>query len=118
MSDTATTTASLLGKRLMTCPCCAGAGTIEAAAPVPLSPLQFAIWDCVRRSRGGLTAPMIAQQVYGGCADGGPLHAKTCIYLTIKSVNRRLAAVGIRIASTTGSRGGVYKIRPIDGAAP
>ena len=91
---------------------------IEPAAPVALTPTQFRIWDAVRRSRDGLTAPALAAQVYADRYDGGPLHAKTCIYLTIKSVNRRLAAVGLRIASTTGSRGGVYKIQHIEGGTP
>jgi hypothetical protein len=98
--------------RLIICPCCAGAGCIEPAAPVPLTPTQFLIWDVVRRSRQGLTAPEIAAKVYADRYDGGPLHAKTCIYLTIRSANRRLQAAGVAIASTTHRRGAVYKIVP------
>jgi hypothetical protein len=101
---------------LITCPCCAGAGFIEPAAPVPLTPTQFRIWDVVRRSRHGLTAPEIAARVYADRYDGGLLHAKTCIYLTIKSANHRLQAAGVAIASTTHHRGAVYKITPIGGA--
>jgi hypothetical protein len=104
-----------LGKRLTTCPCCNGAGMIDPAAPAPLSPTEFAIWDAVRRSRDGLTAPAIAEKIYADRYDGGPLHAKTCVYLTIRSANRRLQVAGVEIASTTHHRGAVYKIRPIGG---
>jgi hypothetical protein len=102
---------------MTTCPCCAGAGTIEPAAPVPPTPTQFRIWDAVRRSRDGLTAPAIAARIYADRYDDGPVHAKTCAYLTIRSANRRLQAAGVEIASTTHTRGAVYRIRPIGGGA-
>jgi hypothetical protein len=109
------TLAEILDNRLATCPCCNGVGMVELAAPVPLSPMEFAIWDCVRKSRDGLTAPAIAAKIYADRYDGGPLHAKTCVYLTIKNANRRLRAAGVEIASTTHTRGAVYKIRQIGG---
>ena len=77
--------------------------------------MEFRVWDAVRRSRDGLTAPAIAEQVYADRYDGGPLHAKGCIYSMIKSANRRLQAAGVEIASTTHHRGAVYKIKPIIG---
>jgi hypothetical protein len=100
---------------LAQCPTCAGTGTIAPAAPVPLTPMQFKIWDAVRRSREGLTAPEIAAQVYADRYDGGPLHAKTCIYLTIRAANRRLQAAHVAIVSTTQHRGGAYRVRAIGG---
>ena len=103
----------------VTCPCCAGAGTIDTAAPVALTPTQFRIWDAVRQSRYGLTAPEIAARIYADRYDGGPLHAKTCIYLTIRAANLRLQSAGVVIASTAPhTRGAVYKIQPISGGAP
>jgi hypothetical protein len=103
---------------MKTCPYCGGTGAVEPGAPVALTPTQFRIWDAVRRSRDGLTAPDIAARIYADRYDGGPLHAKTCVYLTIRSANRRLQAAGIEIASTTHTRGGVYKIQPIGGSTP
>jgi hypothetical protein len=99
------------------CPCCGGSGSIEPAAPVPLSQMQFKIWSAIRQSRHGLSAPQIVERVYSDRIDGGPLHAKTCIYLTIRAANLRLKSAGVEIASTTGARGGIYKIQPI-GYAP
>jgi hypothetical protein len=99
----------------ITCPCCAGAGFIEPAAPVPLTPLQLQIFNAVRQSRHGITAPEIAAKVYADRYDGGPEFAKTVIYLTIRSANRRLYAAGVAIVSTTHHRGAVYRIRPLGG---
>jgi hypothetical protein len=118
MASTPATPTAIPPGRRATCPCCDGVGTIELAAPVPLTPTQFAIWDAVRRSRDGLTAPAIAAKIYADRYDGGPLHAKTCVYLTIKNANRRLRAAGVEIASTTHHRGAVYKVLPIGGGAP
>jgi hypothetical protein len=100
------------------CPCCNGAGVIEPAAPVALSPTEFAVWDAVRQSRDGLTAPALAARIYADRPDGGPEFAKGCIYAAIKSANRRLRAAGIAITCGTRTRGGVYRIQHIDGAAP
>jgi hypothetical protein len=95
------------------CPCCGGAGTIEPAAPVPLTPMQFRIWEAVRQSRHGLTAPEIAARIYADRYDGGPLHAQGCIYATIRSANHRLQAAGVEITSSTRTRGGIYKITQV-----
>ena len=35
---------------MMRCPCCDGSGEIELASPVPLTPMEFRVWDAVRRS--------------------------------------------------------------------
>jgi hypothetical protein len=78
--------------------------------------MQFRIWDAVRQSRHGLTAPQIAAKIYADRYDGGPLHAKTCVYLTIRNANRRLYAAGVAIVSTTRHRGSVYRIQTLGGA--
>ena len=104
--------------RPVPCPCCNGSGTIEAGPPVPLTPMQFRVWDAVRQSRHGITAPAIAERIYSDRYDGGPEFAKGCVYATIKHANRRLQAAGIAIVCSTHARGGVYKIQRLDGAAP
>ncbi len=98
---------------MMRCPCCNGSGEIEPASPVPLTPMEFAVWDAVRRSKYGLDASAIARQVYADRIDGGPEFARTCIYLAIKSANRRLKATGQQIVSSNRNRGSTYRIQHI-----
>jgi hypothetical protein len=93
------------------CPCCGGAGSISPASPVPLTQMEFAVWDAVRRSTYGLDAAAIATKVYADRIDGGPEYAKTCIYITIRRANRRLKAVGQQIVSTNRNRGSTYRIQ-------
>jgi hypothetical protein len=85
---------------------------------VALTPMQFRVWDTLRKSRDGLTAPGLAAKVYSDRHDGGPLFASRCVFAAIKSANRRLRAAGVEIASTTPRvRGGAYKIQRIGGAS-
>jgi hypothetical protein len=93
------------------CPCCNGSGEIESASPVPLAPMEFAVWDAVRRSKYGIDAAAIAAKIYADRYDGGPEYAQTCIYLTIRRANRRLKAVGQQIVSSNRNRGSVYRIQ-------
>jgi hypothetical protein len=95
------------------CPCCNGSGEIEPASPVPLTPMEFAVWDAVRKSKYGVDAAAIARQVYADRYDGGPLFAQNCIYLAIRRANRRLSAAGQQIVSTNRNRGSVYRIRHV-----
>jgi hypothetical protein len=98
---------------MVRCPCCNGRGEIEPASPVPLAPLEFAIWDVVRRSRHGLDAAAIANKVYADRIDGGPEFARTCVHLTIRRANRRLSAAGQQIVSSNRNRGSIYRIQHI-----
>ena len=56
----------------MRCPCCNGAGEIEPQAPVALTPLQFKIYEAVRRSARGISGPELVSRVYADRIDGGP----------------------------------------------
>ena len=92
---------------MITCPCCGGRGEIEEKAPVPLSPLEFAIYDTVRRCPDGINVHELADRVYAGRRDGGPEYAGSSIRVTIMRVNRKLKGKGLRIAGTyhrTGER--------------
>jgi hypothetical protein len=99
---------------MLRCPTCNGSREIEPQAPVPLAPLEFAIWDVVRRSKYGLDATAIADKVYANRYDGGPEFARTCVHLTIRRANRRLAAAGQQIVSSNRNRGSVYRIQYAD----
>ncbi len=95
---------------LITCPCCGGRGEIEEKAPVPLFPLEFAIYDTVRRCPDGIGWRSLADRIYAG-ADGGPLHAGSSIRVTIMRVNRKLRGKGLKIAGTTTGPSSVYKLQ-------
>jgi hypothetical protein len=64
---------------VLTCPCCGGTGAIEAASPVPLTPLQFRLWDALRRSPEGLACAELTERVYADRPDGGPASGTHCI---------------------------------------
>jgi len=96
---------------LITCPCCAGRGEIEEKAPVPLHPLEFRIWDVVRRSPGGISGRALTERVYADRADGGPDCADNVVRVTIVRVNRKLAPAGLRIACNKNGRSFGYKLQ-------
>jgi hypothetical protein len=96
---------------MMRCPCCNGSGEITPKSPVPLTPTEFAIWDAVRKSMYGIDAAAIVRQIYADRSDGGPEYARGCVYLAIRSANRRLRAVGQQIVSTNRNHGSVYRIQ-------
>lgn len=81
-------------------------------APVHLSPLEYRIYDIVRKSKYGIPGPRLIDRVYADREDGGPDTAATSVYVTIKKANRKLKPAGIKIAGTTPGRGAVYKIMP------
>ena len=93
----------------MKCPCCGGTGEIDPKAPVDLSPLQFRIYDIVRRAKDGIPGPLLIDRVYAHYPDGGPLTASRSVYVQIRRMNERLAAVRERVAST----GSVYRLLKI-----
>jgi hypothetical protein len=98
---------------MMVRPTCDGSGAIEPQAPVPLTPMEFRVWNAVRRSKYGIDADGIVRQVYSDDLNGGPLHARTCIYLAIRRANARLAAAGQKIVSSNRNRGSIYRIQHI-----
>lgn len=98
---------------MIVCPCCAGKGEIEERAPVPLSPMQFRIYDLVRRSKYGIPGTELINRVYAHEEDGGPMNADISVRVQIKRANERLAVAGIRIAIATHGAGGGYRIERI-----
>lgn len=97
----------------VTCPCCNGAGEIEPEAPVRLTPLQFKIYDIVRKSKHGILGPDLVRKVYADRADGGPDWASTSIHVQIKNMNGRLAVVGQMVRSDTRGVGGRFWLRHV-----
>lgn len=86
---------------MITCPCCAGKGEIEERAPVPLSPMQFRIYDIVRRSKYGIDGKTLVSRLYANREDGGPVNADISVRVQIVRINERLAPVKLRIGSGT-----------------
>jgi hypothetical protein len=97
---------------MIVCPCCAGRGEIEERAPVPLSRLEFRIWDEVRRSRHGIPGLDLVEKIYDDRRDGGPDTELKAMHVTVYRMNKKLAPAGQKVASTVvhGS-GGVYKLQ-------
>lgn len=93
------------------CPCCLGSGEIEEAAPVPLSPMQFRIFDIVRRSVHGIPGDLLVDRLYADHEDGGPLYARRSMWVQIKLANNRLAKANLRIATTTGGPRSPYSLQ-------
>lgn len=86
----------------ITCPCCFGTGRIEEQSPVPLTPLQFLIYDKVRRSKYGITGSDLVKSIYEDRIDGGPEWAQASMATTIFRLNVRLKLVGQRVRSGNG----------------
>jgi len=84
---------------MIPCPCCDGKGEIEERSPVPLSPLQFKIYDAVRRAKYGIDGSHLVSIVYNDRKDGGPDFAASSVRVTIHRINKKLQKVGRRISS-------------------
>ncbi len=96
---------------MITCPCCGGRGEIEERAPVELHPLEFRIWDVVRRSPYGIGGIALTERVYAHRDDGGPDNAANVVRVTMGRANRKLASAGLRIVATTTGPSSVYKLQ-------
>lgn len=92
------------------CPCCQGSGKIEEQAPVHLSPMQFKIYDIVRKSKYGIEGSRLVDKVYADREDGGPDNASISVHVSISILNRRLAPVKQRVGCHARGRGGIYKL--------
>lgn len=90
----------------ITCPCCFGIGQIDQDPPVPLAPQQFRIFDIVRRSKHGITSPVLADRVYADRQDGGPITGHKCVQTQVIQINKKLAKANLRIGPKT--RNGPY----------
>lgn len=86
----------------MKCPCCNGTGEIELNAPALLTPLQYHLWDALRRAPEGLTTRVLVDRLYGDREDGGPNNDRQCIFNLTHQANKRLAVVGYRIVASRG----------------
>jgi hypothetical protein len=80
----------------MRCPCCGGSGVLR------LTPLEFKVWDTLRRAPDGLACSELTERVYADRPDGGPLSGTHCIWSHAFRVNRKLAAIGQRITASGG----------------
>jgi hypothetical protein len=92
------------------CPCCQGAGEIEELAPVDLPPMQFKIYDIVRKAKHGISGPRLINKVYEHRRDGGPEYAAISVHVQVINLNKKLAVVGQRVNATHRGTGGVYKL--------
>lgn len=92
------------------CPCCNGIGEIEQKSPVQLTPMQFRIYDIVRRSPHGIEGPQLVDRVYADRADGGPDFASRSVHVQIKNMNERLAMAQENIHASSRGRGGLYRL--------
>jgi hypothetical protein len=97
---------------MIKCPCCHGSGQITERSPVRLTPLQFRIWDIVRRA-DGISAADLIQKVYSQHWEGGPINAAKSVCVTVHHANKRLATVNQRIVSSRG-RGSLYRLQYLD----
>jgi cyanate lyase len=88
----------------MKCPCCDGTGEIEEKAPVALSPMQFRVYDIVRRSKYGIAGKDLVTRMYGDRDDGGPITAEISMHVIVNRLNERLGVVGQRVACGVGRR--------------
>lgn len=95
----------------ITCPCCLGSGLVEKAAPVHLSPMQLRIFQIVRAQNKGISGPRLTDLVYAGVKDGGPLRANASVYVQIRALNRRLAAIGQRVVCRPAQSG--YRLEKV-----
>ncbi len=94
----------------MKCPCCNGSGEIKEHAPVYLSPMQFKVYDTIRRSPHGITGPRLVDKVYADRHDGGPDYASVSVHVMIKRINDKLKGKKQQIWATNRGRGGVFKL--------
>ena len=95
----------------MICPCCGGSGVL------PLTRLEFRVWDTLRRAPDGLACADLTERVYADRPDGGPLSGTHSVWSHAHRANRKLAAVGQRIVAS-GGPGSIYrlvKVQPATG---
>ncbi len=101
------------------CPCCNGTGEVSGQivdpAPVPLTRMQYRIWDILRRS-DGISIAALVDRTYADRASGGPQHARESVYVSISKANKQLAVVGQKIVSLrAGGSDRVYRVMQLDG---
>ncbi len=99
----------------MKCPCCDGTGEVKALAgwaPAGLSPLQFRIWDILRKSQDGLSIEDLIERVYDSRPKGRPSWAQPCIAAIVRDANLRLAKVKLCIVSSKG-HGSIYRLERV-----
>jgi hypothetical protein len=97
---------------MIKCPCCRGSGLITERSPVPLTAMQFQIWNLVRRA-DGISAADLTRTVYAHHHGGRPATAGRSICVTVHHANKRLARVNQKIVSSMG-RGAVYRLEYLD----
>ena len=82
---------------------------------IELTGLQQRIFAAVRQAgEKGLACSQIVDLVYGHRADGGPLWARTCIWVTIFEMNKTLRANGLVMKSSHGRSEKPYKIHQLE----
>lgn len=97
------------------CPCCFGAGTIEAGPPIPLPILQVKIYEVVRIQKHGITNADLVTKVYENHADGGPDFAAVSVRVMIKRINDKIIPCGQRIRATNKGMGAILYLERLNG---
>jgi hypothetical protein len=90
----------------MICPCCGGSGVL------PLTPLEFKVWDTLRRAPDGLACVDLTARIYADRADGGPISGTHCVWSHAFRANKKLAAIGQRIVAS-GGPGSIYRLQRV-----
>jgi hypothetical protein len=94
-------TGAIMNQTQPICEACGQPVLIRSELP-PLTPIQQAIFDIVRK-RPGVSAERLRSLVWG--ASGGP-ESRSAIFVHVSGLNKRLAPLGVMIRS----QGGGYQI--------
>lgn len=100
------------------CPCCGQAlpDAVDAAlAGALLTLMEWKVVGIVRR-RPGLSGAALADVLYAGRADGGPIFGAHRVDVLVSRINRKLKPRGIEIRSRSGHTNAGYAIRPVGSA--
>ena len=88
------------------CPCCGEPSLLLKRPPLRLGAMEQAILNAVRDSKAGLSAKDLVPKIYNGVLGGGPATALNSIRVTIHTVNKKLAPLGLKMQCQ--ARGGAY----------
>ena len=78
-----------------------------------LPPLQYRIWDIVRRSGTGIRLDALVDRAYADDSEGGPAFAKQSVYVSIHKLNERLKKINQRVVC----KGSVCRLETIKQSA-
>lgn len=93
------------------CPCCGQ--TLPPPGPdVHLTPRERTVFEAIRKAgKYGIPVERLINALYADHEDGGPLHAKHIVYITVRALKDKLAPFGAIINSYGAGRGTVGRYR-------